>query len=107
MAIFVKDEIVNSQVALPPKSLVFLLTRVGLFIAHLCRTTRHSLPFSQAIAMATSPLPVSDLDVIEEFKLRRWARENYVPAAGRDTRWHPVVLDEMRSKDSEVNALAG
>jgi hypothetical protein len=56
--------------------------------------------------MATSPLPVSDLDVIEEFKLRRWARENYVPATSRDLRWHPVVLEEMRSKDSDAHATA-
>jgi hypothetical protein len=40
-------------------------------------------------------------DAIEEFKMRRWARENYVPADNRDARWHPVVLEEMRRKDRE------
>lgn len=42
-----------------------------------------------------------DVDFIEELRLRRWARENYVPAAQRDTSWHPIVLEEMRRKDVE------
>jgi hypothetical protein len=50
-----------------------------------------------------------DVDFIEELKLRRWARENYVPSHQRDTSWHPVVLEEMGRKDSETRetALAG
>jgi hypothetical protein len=43
-----------------------------------------------------------DLDFIEELRLRRWARQNYVPPEQRDTAWHPVVLDEMDRKDLEV-----
>ena len=43
-----------------------------------------------------------DVDFIEELKLRRWARENYVSADRRDTAWHPIVLEEMTRKDSEV-----
>ncbi len=42
-----------------------------------------------------------DVDFIEEIRLRRWARENYVPAEERDDSWHPVVLAEMRAKDHE------
>jgi len=42
-----------------------------------------------------------ELDFIEEIRLRRWARENYVAADERDDAWHPVVLDEMRMKDNE------
>lgn len=42
-----------------------------------------------------------DVDFIEELKLRRWARENYVPADNRDRAWHPIVLEEMRRKDAE------
>jgi hypothetical protein len=42
-----------------------------------------------------------DLDVIEELRLRRWARENYVPTPERDTTWHPIILDEMTRKDGE------
>lgn len=49
------------------------------------------------------------VDFIEELRLRRWARENYVPSAERDATWHPIVLDEMSRKDAERNlaALAG
>jgi hypothetical protein len=41
------------------------------------------------------------VDFIEELKLRRWARENYVPGPQRERTWHPVVHDEMRRKDFE------
>jgi hypothetical protein len=51
--------------------------------------------------MSTSGLTTPEVDFIEELKLRRWARENYVPAEKRDGRWHPIVLEEMRRKDGE------
>jgi hypothetical protein len=41
-------------------------------------------------------------DPVEELRLRRWARENYVPVESRDSNWHVVVLDEMRRKDQEL-----
>ena len=41
------------------------------------------------------------VDPVEELRLRRWARENYVLPERRDSSWHPVVLDEMRRKDEE------
>src|SRR5947209_10553191 len=44
----------------------------------------------------------ADVDFIEELRLRRWARENYVPASQRQLSWHPVILDEMYRKDFEV-----
>lgn len=44
---------------------------------------------------------VMEFDFIEEIRLRRWARENYVPANERDESWHPVVLEEMHAKDRE------
>ncbi|MCZ2341999.1 MAG: hypothetical protein LC104_09415 [Bacteroidales bacterium] len=46
------------------------------------------------------------IDFIEELRLRRWARENYVPSAERDATWHPIVLDEMSRKDAERNTVA-
>ena len=46
-------------------------------------------------------LALADIDFIEELRLRRWARENYVPTDEREGSWHPVVLDEMRSKDED------
>jgi hypothetical protein len=44
----------------------------------------------------------AELDFLEEIRLRRWARENYVAGDERDEAWHPVVLDEMRAKDLEL-----
>jgi hypothetical protein len=44
---------------------------------------------------------VGELDFIEELRLRRWARENYVPPNSRQPSWHPVVHDEMKRKDHE------
>ena len=46
---------------------------------------------------------VSDFDFLEEIRLRRWARENYVGAEDRDETWHPIVLEEMRIKDQEMD----
>ena len=44
---------------------------------------------------------LADVDFIEELRLRRWARENYVPRTQRLKGWHPVVHDEMLRKDRE------
>jgi hypothetical protein len=45
---------------------------------------------------------VTEVDFIEELRLRRWARENYVPRDRRELSWHPVILDEMTRKDAEL-----
>jgi len=44
----------------------------------------------------------AEVDFIEELRLRRWARENYVPVDSRSRSWHPVILDEMARKDEDV-----
>ena len=44
---------------------------------------------------------LTDLDFIEELRLRRWARENYVPRTDRQRGWHPIVHEEMERKDHE------
>jgi hypothetical protein len=44
---------------------------------------------------------MSELDFIEELRLRRWARENYVPRGERNDSWHPVIREEMAKKDHE------
>lgn len=44
---------------------------------------------------------IRPLDLIEELRLRRWARENYVPAGDRNENLHPVILDEMQRRDAE------
>jgi hypothetical protein len=46
----------------------------------------------------------AELDFIEELRLRRWARENYVPPDEREDSWHPVVHQEMEKKDRESGA---
>ncbi|MFN4258550.1 MAG: hypothetical protein ACK4RK_04585 [Gemmataceae bacterium] len=43
-----------------------------------------------------------ELDFIEELRLRRWARENYVPVGQREGTWHPVILEEMSKKDRDL-----
>jgi hypothetical protein len=45
----------------------------------------------------------AEIDFIEELRMRRWARENYVPADDRSHGWHPIVLEEMQHKDGEGN----
>jgi hypothetical protein len=45
----------------------------------------------------------SDVDPIEEIRLRTWARKNYTPAHKRDDSLHPIILDEMKRKDEELN----
>lgn len=49
---------------------------------------------------------VLELDFIEELRLRRWARENYVPPTERQETWHPVVHEEMQKKDDEADYVA-
>jgi hypothetical protein len=44
---------------------------------------------------------LAELDFIEELRLRRWARENYVPRQERKHTWHPVIHEEMDKKDGE------
>ena len=45
------------------------------------------------------------LDLIEELRLRRWARLNYVSAAERRADWDPVILNEMQLRDAEIAAV--
>lgn len=57
--------------------------------------------------MFASPFaPVEELDFLEELRLRRWARENYVPEEQRAESWHPIVLEEMQSKDRDALVTA-
>jgi hypothetical protein len=55
--------------------------------------------------LAMQPASRVSVDAVEELRLRRWARENYVPIEYRDSTWHDVVLDEMLRKDGEENAI--
>ena len=49
---------------------------------------------------------MAELDFIEELRLRRWAREHYVPPSQRKQTWHPVVHEEMEKKDREAGTRA-
>jgi hypothetical protein len=49
----------------------------------------------------------SSTDPVEELRLRRWARENYVAIAHRDSTWHAIVLDEMQRRDRELTFAGG
>ena len=42
------------------------------------------------------------IDLVDELRLRRWARMNFVPAADRNGNWHPIILDEMQVQDGEA-----
>lgn len=48
---------------------------------------------------------VAEVDFIEELRLRRWAREHYVPRNQRELSWHPVIHDEMDRRDNEVSEV--
>jgi len=60
-----------------------------------CRQENTRMPF----------VPSVSTDPVEELRLRRWARENFVPVESRDPAWHSVVLDEMKRKDQEQAAV--
>jgi hypothetical protein len=46
------------------------------------------------------------MDFVHELRLRRWARENYVPPTSRDRDWPAVVHDEMQLRDRELDQAA-
>jgi hypothetical protein len=46
----------------------------------------------------------ADVDLVKEFRLRRWARQHYVAVEARLPGWHPVVLEEMCRRDSELES---
>lgn len=42
------------------------------------------------------------LDIVEELRVRQWARRNWVPSDLRDARWHRVIHEEMTQRDAEL-----
>lgn len=46
------------------------------------------------------------VDLIKEFRLRQWARTHYVDTTQRGKNWHPIVLEEMRFRDAELEQAA-
>lgn len=52
-------------------------------------------------------MPATDavsIDLIQELRLRKWARQHYVGHGQRGRNWHPIVLEEMRFRDDELRA---
>ena len=45
----------------------------------------------------------SEVDPIQEIRLRTWARKNYAPAHQRNDTLHPIILDEMKRKYEEIS----
>jgi hypothetical protein len=43
------------------------------------------------------------VDLVEEMRLRTWARKNYVSTVERDETWHAIILDEMSRIDAETS----
>ena len=56
---------------------------------------------SSTLAVQSGALLDGEVDLVEEMRLRTWARKNYVAACERDETWQPVVLDEMLRIDEE------
>ena len=56
--------------------------------------------------MVKADVKLSDVDLIKELRLRRWARCHYVPPQQRELTWHPIVLDEMQKRDAEFDSVA-
>lgn len=46
----------------------------------------------------------TELDAVEEMRLRTWARQNYAPVEERNPSWHPVIHEEMRRRDRELSS---
>jgi hypothetical protein len=42
------------------------------------------------------------VEIVEEIRLRTWARLNDAAPEERDDNWHPIALEEMDRKDIEV-----
>ena len=55
-----------------------------------------------AVSVGTDFETESQIDPIEEIRLRTWARINYAPESERNDDLHPIILDEMIRKDREV-----
>jgi hypothetical protein len=50
---------------------------------------------------------VAGIDLIQELRLRKWARQNYVSPERRGKNWHPIVLEEMQFRDEELRDVHG
>lgn len=56
----------------------------------------------ESSTLLLEPEMEESIDPVQEIQLRTWARRNYIPEMERDHEWHPVILDEMRRRDEEL-----
>jgi hypothetical protein len=56
---------------------------------------------NSTLTVETDAIFDTEIDLVEEMRLRTWARRNYVAAVEREESWHPVILDEMNRIDEE------
>ena len=59
---------------------------------------------NSTLTLETGSILDGDIDLVEEMRLRTWARRNYVATCEREDSWHPVILDEMARIDDESAA---
>ena len=57
---------------------------------------------NSTLMVGSDSLLESELDLVEEIRLRTWARRNYVAACEREESWHSVILNEMARIDDEA-----
>jgi hypothetical protein len=81
--------VVRLQEAGSPSFILKILVRSG------------PLGISATISFSAQDANRPSVDVIEEMRLRTWARKNYIQESQRDDLWHPVILDEMLRIDQE------
>jgi hypothetical protein len=75
------------------------LRRAPIYSSHIDGCVNPFLVLEEKVMLSSV---AAELDFIEELRLRRWAREHYVPRGERELSWHPVILDEMDRKDVEM-----
>ena len=59
---------------------------------------------NSTLMVGSGSLLEGEVDLVEEMRLRTWARRNYVAACEREESWHRVILDEMARIDDEERA---
>jgi hypothetical protein len=59
---------------------------------------------NSTLALEAGTVLGGDIDLVEEMRLRTWARRNHVASCEREDSWHPVILDEMARIDEETAA---
>lgn len=60
------------------------------------------LTVESGAALDDDAVVVGEVDLVEEMRLRTWARRNYVTRCEREPSWHPVICDEMARMDDEA-----